>query len=68
MQVIEEGDGSYPSEEEEEEEDVRVPTDITAEGVELIASYWYGTVQYSTTVQYIRGHYRTYTYTPKAFY
>ena len=40
--MIEEGDGSYPSEEEEEEEDVRVPTDITAEGVELIASYWYG--------------------------
>lgn len=41
LKVIEEGDGSYPTEEEEEEEDVRVPTDITAEGVELIASYWY---------------------------
>lgn len=39
-QVLEEGDGSYPTEEEEEEEEVRVPTDITAEGVELIASYW----------------------------
>lgn len=44
MQVIEEGDGSYPSEEDEEEEEVRVPTDITAEGVELIASYWYGSL------------------------
>ena len=38
---MEEGDGSYPSAEEAEEEEERVPTDITAEGVELIASYWY---------------------------
>ncbi|CAN0378867.1 unnamed protein product, partial [Ectocarpus sp. 12 AP-2014] len=46
-EVLEEGDGSYPTEEEEEEEDVRVPTDITAEGVELIASYWYEDKEYA---------------------
>lgn len=42
-QVIEEGNGTYPSleEEEPEEENERVPTDIDVEGVELIASYWW---------------------------
>lgn len=37
--VLEEGDGTYPTDEEEEEEE-RVPTEIDQEGVELIASYW----------------------------